>query len=49
VLLDRYFLISFFFFVRICFLDALILLYHLHLKILKAQKYILGLASPEAH
>jgi hypothetical protein len=49
VLLDRYFLIpcSFFFlFVRIFFLDTLILLYHLHLK---TQKYILGLASLEAH
>jgi hypothetical protein len=48
VLLDRYFLIPPFF-VRIFFLDTLILLYHLYLKILKAQKYILGLASPEAH
>jgi hypothetical protein len=48
VLLDRYFLIPLFF-VYIFFLDTLILLYHLYLKNLKAQKYILGLVSPEAH
>jgi hypothetical protein len=35
-----------FLFVRIFSLDTLILLHHLHLK---TQKYILGLASPEAH
>jgi hypothetical protein len=48
VLLDRYFLIPLFF-VHIFFLDTLIPLYHLYLKILKVQKYILGLVSPEAH